>query len=336
MALDHTSGSNCPSSPCTLVSGASYKQGLKALLGRYPWITEIEAWNEPNDNTEPTANDPAVAAAYYEAARSVCPSCTVIAGDFLDGPSLQSYMQGYQRALTESPSVWGLHDYFDATYFEKDGVDTLLAATSGDVWLTETGGLVANGDLAHDEGRAAQSVSWLYGLASVHPRISHMFFYGWLQGDDPSGFDSGLLRNDGTPRPAYWAIRAHTNPSLTNPAQPPSRPPAGSAVGAHPVISGRFARLLSGRALRIAVACVGGGQGDVCRGKTRVRVGADLRSVAFAVRTSHVGELTVKITARAVATLRSERSAHVAAQLCTLQGCGHAQRLAVIKPKTRR
>ena len=74
VALDHDSSSDCPTTSCALVPLDSYRSALADLLERYPFIKEIEPWNEPNDSTEPTAGHPAAAAAYYDAARTVCPS----------------------------------------------------------------------------------------------------------------------------------------------------------------------------------------------------------------------------------------------------------------------
>ncbi len=115
------------------------------------------------------------------AAVSVCPTCTVVAGGMLDDGELQSYLARYQSALAQVPAVWGLHNYYDSTYFQTQGVDTMLARTSGSLWLTETGALWSNGDVQPDP-RDQQSMQWLYTLAAGRPRIARMYMYQW-QGD---------------------------------------------------------------------------------------------------------------------------------------------------------
>ncbi len=329
VALDHVPASNCPYSNCSLVDVPTYEYSLAGLLTRYPWITEIEPWNEPNDSTEPTAGDPAAAASYYEAARFVCPTCTVIAGNMLDGPSLSTYLQQYRAALTDTPAVWGLHDYFDANYFENAGIDTLLASTTGDVWLTETGGLVANGTLPYDETRAAQAVDWIYGLDASRPRVSHVFFYGWLPPTAPGDFDSGLLDASGDPRPAYWEIRAHTNPQhATAPVAAPAAPTAPLAASARP--SGRGARL-NGRRLVIAIACVAATQTQTCRGTVRLTVvGVSLRA-SFTVPATLVRKVDVRLGPRTARRLRLQHSPSVSLSFCTTAGCGPRERIRVLR-----
>ncbi len=222
LALDHGDGTDCPYRRCRPVALARYRAAFAALHRRYPWITEYEAWNEPNDNTEPTADHPAMAAAYHDAAQRACPRCTVIAGDLLDGPDLESYLRAYRAALHVAPRAWGLHNYFDATYFESQGVDTMLTSTSAPLWLTETGGLLTDAHLSRSAAAAGQSIDWLYRLAARHRRITHMFLYSWQQGRRGASFDSGLLARDGAPRPSYWAVRAHTAASST-PNRAPGR-----------------------------------------------------------------------------------------------------------------
>ena len=99
VALDHTPDTKCPATPsCTETPVADYVQGLRALLASFPWIDQIEAWNEPNAATEPTFNDPLGAAAYYTAARQVCPACTVVAGGMLDDADLGAYLMATSPA----------------------------------------------------------------------------------------------------------------------------------------------------------------------------------------------------------------------------------------------
>lgn len=322
VALDHDSTSDCPTTSCDLVPLERYRSALADLLGRYPFIREIEPWNEPNDSTEPTAGHPEAAAAYYDAARAVCPSCTVIAGDFLDGPSLASYLSAYVAALVNTPEVWGLHNYYDANYFESGGIATMLAHTTGDLWLTETGGLVQDGDLPYDEQRAAQSDQWIYDLAAAHDRIARVYFYGWLASTEPGSFDSGLLEPDGSPRPAYWTIRAHTNPGQKVPA-----PTRASVATAH--LSHRAATLQRTRRIQLAIACVGATGSTSCVGHVRITVYGHTVTARFTLAPGHGRKLHARLAHTSFHTVWTERSPHVQLSICTTTACGHTTRLPV-------
>jgi hypothetical protein len=211
IALEHDARSQCPDQPCHAPSPSVYARALRALLKRYPWIRELQPWNEPNHQSQPTFRAPRLAAAYYNAARRVCPRCLLVAGGMLDDPFLRSYVTRYVEALRSKPSVWGLNDYYDATYFQTDGMDTMLALTRGSLWLTETGGLVAHLLLPYDPQRAAASIRWLYTSAAKRPRIGRIYMYQWrsVPGVD---FDAGLLNADGSPRPSYRVIAAAVGP----------------------------------------------------------------------------------------------------------------------------
>jgi hypothetical protein len=322
VALDHDATSDCPSANCALVPLSSYRAALAKLLQRYPFVEEVEPWNEPNDATEPTAGHPAAAAAYYDAARAVCPNCTLIAGDFLDGPSLASYLSEYAAALANVPDVWGLHDYYDANYFESGGIATLLSHTTGGLWLTETGGLVQDGDLAYDERRAAQADQWIYGLAAAHGRIARVYYYGWLPSTEPGSFDSGLLEPDGSPRPAYWTIRTHTNPGTATGI-------AAHASAAIARLSHRAATLRRTRRIRLAIACVGAAGSARCVGHIRIATARRAVAARYTLAPGHVIELHARLAPSAFHLVWTERSPHVQISLCTSTSCASPTRLRV-------
>jgi len=325
VALDHDWTSHCPARSCALVPLERYRSALAALLERYPFINAIEPWNEPNDSTEPTAGHPEAAAAYYDAARDVCPSCELIAGDFLDGPSLAPYLSAYVGALLDTPEVWGLHDYYDANYFESAGVATMLAGTTGDLWLTETGGLVQNGDLPHDEQRAAQADQWILGLAAAHQRVARVYFYGWLASTEPGSFDSGLLEPDGSPRPAYWTIRAHTDPAEGMPA------PGASAARAR--LSRAAATLHRTRRIQLSIACVGAAGSTGCVGHLRITVHGHPVTAGFNLAPGRVRALHARLPHAWFQTVWSERHPHVGVSICTTSACGRTARLRVVRER---
>jgi hypothetical protein len=160
--------------------------------------------------------------------------------------------------------VWGLHNYYDTTYFQGTGTQAFLNAVDGPVWLTESGGIVTwrspdgRVQLPYDEARAASSLSYGLRLAAAHAdRIARMYIYQWRPGpaDD---FDAGLLRPDGSERPALDVLRAALGRSapgaggsaggglsparlLTPPANPKARVTLGSLkLGRRGVVRARL------------------------------------------------------------------------------------------------
>jgi hypothetical protein len=311
VAFDHAESDRCPGAPCVLPSIERYEQAIAAFLRAHPSVRTITAWNEPNHGSQPTAPAPAAAAAYYDATRRVCPTCTVVAGDLLDGAPMASYLAEYKSALVTTPAVWGLHDYHDATYFQSTGIDAMSRATTGPIWLTETGGIVSltsgTSSLPYDERRAADGVSWVYQLADRRPRIARVYLYQW-QGDPTNGFDSGLVGYDGTPRPGYHVVRARVGvragATVPDPLVGGKAPDAGvpspwlprqPAVLAPP---GHTARLRTLRRLRL-----------LAHGRLELRA----RCISFDPRETRcrqrlVARVTGRVVARVVVDVRAGRS----------------------------
>lgn len=222
-------------------STTEYEAALRELLARYPTIDAVAGWNEPNHSIQPTAGKPALAAAYYEAARRACEGrCTAVAGNLLDAPSMGSYLAAYRAALTSRPAVWGIHNYYDTTYFQRSGVDQVLAITDGPIWITETGGLVSfqpNGPgtgLLPDERRAADGLRWLFTIAASEPRIERLYLYGMWQ-EPWNAFDSALLRVDSSEREGMQVVRQAVGP---RPARPGANDtPTGPSTSRAPLIA---------------------------------------------------------------------------------------------------
>jgi hypothetical protein len=212
VAFNRARGSRCPHDPCELPDVAAYEAAVGRFLARYPWVHVITPWNEPNHHGEPTSRDAAAAAAYYGAVRRACPACTIVAGDVLDTGNMLRWLGAYQAALPEAPAVWGLHNYHDTTHELADGLESFLHAVAGEVWLTETGGIVelrnGRGRVTHpyDEQRAADGVRHAFALARAHAaRVRRVYIYNWQ--DQPGDyFTSGLLDVSGRARPAFFVF----------------------------------------------------------------------------------------------------------------------------------
>ena len=178
-----------------------YLKSFRVLRARYPHVREFSPWNEPNAAEQPFFRKPARAARYFNAMRSACRTCTVVAGDVKDGSSMVPWLNAYKRQI-RGAKVWGLHNYKDATR-SRGGTAAFLRTVRGPVWLTETGGLRRRGGL---KGQA-RAVRRVFALARSSRRIKRIYFYQWRQirGDR---WDSAFLASNGRRRPAYFALRA--------------------------------------------------------------------------------------------------------------------------------
>ena len=166
-------------------------------------------WNEINHASQPTARAPARAAEYYNVVKKECEGCTVLAGDVLDQAGMTRYVAAYRRHLDGTPRIWGLHNYADANRFRKRGLRSLLKAVKGDIWLTETGGLVEFGrSFPRSEQRAAKAVDYALDLAADTPRVKRVYLYNWTGGAPGVRFDAGIVGPDRAPRKAYGVLES--------------------------------------------------------------------------------------------------------------------------------
>ena len=154
--------------PEKLPSVAEFRAAFDAFHERYPQVTVYAPWNEINHDSQPTARSPQRAAEYYNVVKAQCSDCTVLAGDVLDQAGMTGYVKQYQRHLDGEPEIWGLHNYADTNRFRTSGLRDLLRTVTGDVWLTETGGIVKFGrNFPRDEKRAARSITFALKLAAT-------------------------------------------------------------------------------------------------------------------------------------------------------------------------
>ena len=188
---------------------AEFRAAFDAFHKRYPDVKDYAPWNEINHVSQPTARSPQRAAEYYNVVKARCEDCTVLAGDVLDQAGMTRYVKQYQRHLDGEPEIWGLHNYADTNRFRTSGLRDLLRTVKGDVWLTETGGIVKFGrNFPRDEKRAARSITFALKLARDNERVKRVYLYNWTGAQPDARFDSGLIGSDGTARPGYDALKA--------------------------------------------------------------------------------------------------------------------------------
>lgn len=194
--------------PKKLPSVSEYRTAFRSFRRQFPQVRVFAPWNEINHSSQPTSDAPRRAAEYYNAMKAECPSCVVLAGDVLDQPGMVRYLREYQRHLEGEPAIWGLHNYADSNRLRSSGLRDMLATVDGEVWLTETGGIVKFGrSFPPDEQRAARAVAYALKLARENERVQRIYLYNWTGSKPTDRFDAGFIAPDGTARPAYDVLR---------------------------------------------------------------------------------------------------------------------------------
>jgi hypothetical protein len=213
IAFNHARSDECPAKPCRLPSVAEYSAQVRAFRQKYPWVRTVSPWNEANHQSQPTGRNPRRAAEYYNAMRTICQGCTIVAADVLDSPNLKKWLATFKRYARGKPRVFGLHNYTDTNRFRSAGTKAMLRLVKGQVWLTETGGIVSfttsTGKIAlkSDERRARRAIDFLFRLARANGRITRVYVYQWRKTSAGDRFDAGLVGPRGEPRASLLALR---------------------------------------------------------------------------------------------------------------------------------
>jgi hypothetical protein len=207
--------------PTKLPSVALYKKDVQKFIKLFPRVKQYQAWDESNrGNVAHSFSSPSAAAAaqYYQALIRVCSGCTVLGLDVLDQanitPTLR-YISEFKREIvklrTVMPKIWGLHNYSDINRLESVRTHELVNALGGQVWLTETGGLVQfepGFPNKHGSGltRAAKVLKFMFNVAASIPQIKRLYIYDWTGGVNSTRFDAGLMNAHDEPRAGYVVV----------------------------------------------------------------------------------------------------------------------------------
>jgi hypothetical protein len=187
---------------CKGPSVSAYKKAVKGFRKEYPYAKTFAPWNEVNHVSQPTYRSPKLAAKYFKAMKSVCKKCTVLAADLLDQRNIDGYLRKFQKASKHKGRIWGLHNYNDVNRHASKGIRRVLAVTKGQLWLTETGGLVQfkTSGFKYSPKRAAKATKYLFKLARSYKRIKRVYVYRWFGAPRSERFDSGLVGPNGETR----------------------------------------------------------------------------------------------------------------------------------------
>ena len=197
---------------CRAPSVKRYRASFKRFRKQYPWVKTFGAWNEGNHASQPVARKPKLAAKYFLTARKLCRSCKIVAADVLDQKNMASWVRKFQRHAKGKARIWGLHNYGDVNRKRSSGTRELTRLVPGEVWLTETGGILKFGrQYPRSERRQARATRYMFKLVNrfdsrrggMRSRVTRLYNYQWTGAERSARFDAGLVDPDGSKRKAY-------------------------------------------------------------------------------------------------------------------------------------
>jgi hypothetical protein len=203
--------------PERLPTLSQYRRTVRTLRARYPWVRTMSAWNEANHQSQPTFRRPRRAAQYYNIMREECLGCRIVAADVLDSSNMLPWLSKFKR-YARNAHIWGLHSYQDSNHFRPlnaTATRQLLRAVRGEVWLTESGGIVRFGTRYRGgkagEQRAARAVERTFQVARSSRRIKRVYLYHWDADPKFITWDSAFVAANGRARPSLDVLRHELN-----------------------------------------------------------------------------------------------------------------------------
>jgi hypothetical protein len=193
-----------------------FERQFVRFRARYPWVRNWIVWNEANNGYSLTKNKPRRVAGYFDAASRHCRRCNIVGADVVDTKNMAWWVTRFKRYAHTRPRIWGLHNYVDTNWFYTRGTQRLLALTNGQVWFTETGGVVlrrmhhgrkVTRTIRYSVQHAARATAQVFRLATLSRRITRVYLYHWQPPPPPVNWDSALRNSRGRPRPAYGVLR---------------------------------------------------------------------------------------------------------------------------------
>jgi hypothetical protein len=202
---------------CRAPSQKAYAAAVKRFIKAYPWVKTYCPWNEENHVSQPTHGKPRLAAKYYATMKRVAKHKTVMAADLLDQSDVGSYVQRFLHFSHGKGRIWGLHNYKDVNRHRATGLKAVLSRAPGQVWLTETGGIVTfKPSFKTSFKRSATATKYMFTLAKkyskrrhgMRSKVTRLYVYRWFGEKKGARFDAGLVNPDGTPRKAFRVFKS--------------------------------------------------------------------------------------------------------------------------------
>ncbi len=207
----YTNGKYSKSSACRAPSTSAYKSAVSRFHTEFPFVKTFTPWNEANHVSQPTHSSPKRAVRYYDTLRRACKGCTVMAADVLDQSNVTSWLRSFLRSSHGRGRIWGLHNYKDVNRKQSKGLRSVLKTVPGQLWLTETGGIVTFLPAFKTSlSRSASATKYMFQLADRYDskrsgnrsKLTRLYVYRWFGEQPGARFDAGLVNPDGSPRSA--------------------------------------------------------------------------------------------------------------------------------------
>ena len=203
---------------CRAPSTTAYRKAFLAFDKAFPWVKTYSAWNEINHKSQPTFKSPAKAAGYYNVLRKYTrkKKFRAMAADMLDTGNFSRYLSAFKRKVKGSPKLWGLHNYGDVNRRRTTYTKQMLRSVPGEVWLTETGGIVKLlPSFKRSPSRAKARTRGMFKLVNrydtkrrgMRSKITRLFVYSFFGAAPSARFDAGLVNPDSSPRPAFGVFK---------------------------------------------------------------------------------------------------------------------------------
>lgn len=213
---------------------SEWREFVALVARRYPQALAFEIWNEPNLKVfwkprPDVQRYSQLLSQAYSTIKSVSPSATVISGGFADPSdtttgdiSLGDFTRGvYERGGKDYMDGIGFHPYgailtteiVERAFRRVREVRDSFGDQAKPLWATEFG-LTTTGNpwpQVWSEEQQAIGLTAHYEAMAAMPDVKAAFIHTLLEEDssrDGIGPGYGLVRGDGTPKPAYCAIAA--------------------------------------------------------------------------------------------------------------------------------
>ena len=200
-----------------------FASAFRAFRRRYPSQRLFQVWNEANHGTQPTERRPDRVARYYDAMRRNCPRCTIAAPSVLDMNNMITWIEAFRRVARRKVRIWSIHNHLDANRFRTLGTRKLLRHTKGQLWFTETGGIVnryidGRRRKGYNRRNAAKATRQVFKLARLSRRVTRIYFYHWIAPPERRPrWDSGFVTPAGRARPALRVLRSELRRAARQP-----------------------------------------------------------------------------------------------------------------------
>jgi len=205
-----------------LPTRSQYRDAIKTVRARYPFVKTFQTWNEANHGLQPTWNKPKATGKLYDVLVKTCRGCTVTAPSILiAGTKELNWLKAFDKGAKKRVKIWAIHNHIDANRNTKTGTKQFLKTFKrGKVWFTETGGIwnrwvpKKTGKIKHitryNRRTAVRAVRNIFKLQRLAPRrVDRIYYYNWYgTALKKPQWDSGLIDGHGKERATFRTLKA--------------------------------------------------------------------------------------------------------------------------------